>query len=224
MNRTPMQRLALRYLRVTGEPDAALDAMLADCEAQLKAECRPRYLWRLYPITDTALGLRCGDTALCLSGADIRSHLRGCDRAVLLAATLSIGADTLLRRLSAADPAGAVVLDALASAWMEEICDSAEDEIRARLSPRFMTWRFSPGYGDLPLSVQKDFVRTLGAEKQIGLTVTEGDMLLPQKSVTAVIGLSDRAQSRSPHGCAVCNMKHTCGMRGACAGQTTSEE
>lgn len=220
MSLTHLQREALRYLRVTGEADAGMLTLLDSCEEKLHAACTPRYIWRLCNISETDDGLRLSGTDLTLTGQDIKTHLRGCDRAVLLAATLSLGADTLLRRLSSTDMAQAVVADAIASAMMEETCDRAQEEIRNRLSPAFMTWRFSPGYGDLPLSLQRGFIMGLGADKKIGLTVTEGNMLLPQKSVTAVIGISDRAQAQKPHGCAVCNLRETCGMRGACADST----
>ncbi|MBQ8905138.1 MAG: hypothetical protein IJY85_02075 [Ruminococcus sp.] len=226
MSLTQLQREALRYLRVTGEADAMLQTMLNSCEEQLRAACAPRYIWRLCEISETERGILFSGTSLCLPGQDIRAHLRGCDRAVLLAATLSLGADTLLRRLSSTDMAQAVVADALASAMMEETCDRAQEEIQHRLRPAFMTWRFSPGYGDLPLGLQHAFITVLDADKKIGLTATAGDMLLPQKSVTAVIGLSERRQTQKPHGCAVCNLRETCGMRGACADSThiTEEE
>lgn len=226
MSLTHLQREALRYLRVTGEADAMLQTLLDSCEEKLRSACAPRYIWRLCDISETDGGLRLSGTDLTLTGQDICAHLHSCDRAVLLAATLSLGADTLLRRLSSTDMAQAVVADAIASAMMEETCDRAQEEIRNRLRPAFMTWRFSPGYGDLPLSLQRGFIMGLGADKKIGLTVTEGNMLLPQKSVTAVIGISDRTQTQKPHGCAVCNLRETCGMRGACADSThiTEEE
>lgn len=217
---TALQREAARYLKIKGEPDAATRSVLSSCEAQLRVACTPRYIWRLYGLSQSDAGITFPGTSLLLPGEDIRSHLRGCNRVVLLAATISLGADTLLRRLSSTDMAQAVVADALASALVEETCTAAEEEIRAQLCPVFMTWRFSPGYGDLPLSVQREFISVLRADKAIGLTATDGDMLLPQKSVTAIIGISDLPREQAPHGCAVCSLRETCGMRGACADST----
>ncbi len=67
---------------------------------------------------------------------------------------------------------------------------------RSRRTPPFMgsagNWRFSPGYGDCPLSAQRSIVNSvLNATRLIGLTVTPTSLLIPTKSVTAVIGLFD---------------------------------
>ena len=49
--------------------------------------------------------------------------------------------------------------------------------------------RFSPGYGDFSLEHQRDFMRILDLENSLGLTLTGSLLLVPEKSVTAVIGL-----------------------------------
>ena len=50
-------------------------------------------------------------------------------------------------------------------------------------------FRFSPGFGDLPLAVQPAFLAALDAPRRIGLAATAGNLLVPTKSVTAVVGL-----------------------------------
>ena len=57
---------------------------------------------------------------------------------------------------------------------------------------RFLTDRFSPGYGDFPMESSKDLVGLLDAGRRIGLTVSQSGILIPRKSVTAVLGVSDR--------------------------------
>ena len=97
---------------------------------------------------------------------------------------------------------------------LEGILILAEKEIREKISKdNFMTWRFSPGYGDLPITIQREFVRVTDAEKRIGLTVNEGGILLPRKSVTAIIGLSKEPIPKQRRGCAYCNMNKTCQFR-----------
>ena len=89
-----------------------------------------------------------------------------------------------------------------------------EKEIKEKINKdNFMTWRFSPGYGDLPITLQREFVRVTDAEKRIGLTVNEGGILLPRKSVTAIIGLSKEPIPKQRRGCAYCNMNKTCQFR-----------
>ena len=103
--------------------------------------------------------------------------------------------------------------DAMASALTEQLSDAAEAEILAGLPGLHPTWRFSPGYGDLPLTVQDDLLRSVNAEKRLGVTLSESGMLIPSKTVTALIGLSDHPVPKGKRGCAVCNLNKTCPYR-----------
>ena len=49
--------------------------------------------------------------------------------------------------------------------------------------------RFSPGYGDLPIEIQKDIFRALDCPRRIGLTLNENLLMSPTKSVSAIIGI-----------------------------------
>ena len=70
-----------------------------------------------------------------------------------------------------------------------------------------MRWRFSPGYGDWPLEQQPEMVRLAESEK-IGVHLSDASMLVPRKSITAIIGLAKKDAAAppkpSPSGCAVC--------------------
>ena len=77
------------------------------------------------------------------------------------------------------------VVDGYASALVESLCDFAENEIFGD-APRCK--RFSPGYGDLPLDIQGELLSALSAENLLGITLTEKKMMIPAKSVTAIIG------------------------------------
>ena len=167
----------------------------------------PKGVWRRFSLTrpdDTLLfaGIRG-------SSQSLRSHLEGCDEVYLLAATLGIGVDRLLERLSVTDVSLAVMVQACAAALLESRCDDYQREIAAEVSAEglFLRPRFSPGYGDFPLDAQPVLLNALDAGKHIGLTVTQAHMLVPTKSVTAVIGLSRHAGSCHTGGCAMCNKK-----------------
>lgn len=67
--------------------------------------------------------------------------------------------------------------------------------------------RFSPGYGDFPLSAQKEILDGLEAGKRIGITLTEGYLMMPSKSVTAVIGVSRTPAACTIEGCEACGKK-----------------
>ncbi len=49
--------------------------------------------------------------------------------------------------------------------------------------------RFSPGYGDLPLAVQREFMTLLDCAHLIGINLNESLLMSPSKSVTAIIGM-----------------------------------
>ena len=83
----------------------------------------------------------------------------------------------------------AIICDACATAYTEEICDQLTSFIQLQTLPNKLTKRFSPGYGDFALESQKIFINLLNAPKYIGLTLNQENLMLPTKSVTAIIGI-----------------------------------
>lgn len=205
---------ALRYM---GQADLKCDGRLEDvmdaCETSLLAAVRPHYLYRCFKFTRQEDGIHLDGTSLVLPGNDIRSHLKGCERVVLMCATLSADVDRLIRVTELSDMLSALAIDCLASTAVEQLCDKVELQIKKDFPGYEMTWRYGVGYGDLPISLQQKFLRVLDAEKKIGLHATESFILTPRKSVTAVIGLSTDKLPPAKRGCAVCNLKGTCAYR-----------
>ncbi len=156
--------------------------------AILQAEATPRSVWKIVPLTHQPDALLLSDVPL--AGKDIQLHLQGCEVAVVMAATLSCSAERSLRRIIAEDMALAVVADAVAAAMVEMLCDETEREIRDKAPYPYITARFSPGYGDLPLQTQPLLLRLSDATRKLGVTVTPQHILIPQKSVTAILGCS----------------------------------
>ena len=199
-----VKKEALRYLGYgNNEPDEATEKLLIRALDELKGCNSARYCYKVLEKS------ACSDI---LKGKDIVGHLEGCERLILFAATLGTEADRLIRRAEISDMAYAVVLDAAASAFTEEYCDKTEKEIN-RLTGGYFTFRFGLGYGDFPISLQKDFIRILNADKLIGLTANENGILIPRKSVTAVIGISDKPLNSERERCEICSMKETCKFR-----------
>ena len=92
----------------------------------------------------------------------------------------------------------AFVLDAACVDYIEKICDLAEVDMATQFTDRVLNRRFSPGYGDLSLEVQPQFLKTLGADRQLGLTLTEIYLMIPRKSITAILGLFDDEKLARP--------------------------
>lgn len=203
---------AMRYLGA-GAGDDALRRQLAEVAAELTAALEPRYVYRVFDLVREDGALFLAGTGVGLTGATASTMLAQCRRAALLACTLGPGFDTLLRKEQARDMGRAVMLDACGSAWVESGCNAAEAELRTRLPGLFLTDRFSPGYGDLPLAVQPAVCAALDAERRLGIHVSDSLLMNPVKSVTAVIGIADRPQMARVRGCAYCAMAADCRLR-----------
>ena len=204
---------ALRYLGVRGEPDPALLAELSGVADRLTRTVAPRWVWRVFPLSLREEGAALEGTGLVLTGGLARRMLGECSQAVLLACTLGAGFETMLRAQQVRNMARAAMLDACGSAWVEAGCDAAGEEIAARFPGLHPTDRFSPGYGDLPLALQKDICGLLDAPRRLGVQVGDSCLMNPTKSVTAVIGLSDRPQPARIRGCGLCNLRENCQYR-----------
>lgn len=187
---------ALRYMGHRGEDiDEQLDKLITKCEKEVLRCVKPRFVYKVCDISREEKGILVKDTNLFLTGNSIKKHLDGCDKAVLMAVTISADADRLIRIAQIRDMAEAVAIDSLCSVAVEQACDRAELIIKEENPGYYQTFRFGLGYGDLPISLQGQFLHVLNAPKQIGLNVSSTDMLTPTKSVTAVIGLSEKSNS-----------------------------
>jgi 5-methyltetrahydrofolate--homocysteine methyltransferase len=208
------QKEALRYLGYVGnDPEDNIQKILDVAEKQVLDVIEPRYIYKCFDIDSITDKVVLDNCKLELVGNDIVNHLKGCTKVILMCATLSINVDRFIRVTQITDMTKAVIIDSLASVAIENVCDNIQEEIQQEYNKYFQTYRFSPGYGDFPIEIQKDFLTVLDAPKKIGLTTTEDNILTPKKSVTAVIGLSESQIVREKRGCQSCNMKNNCMYR-----------
>ena len=184
---------AARYFGARGGADAATQALLEKCAVPLLAAATPRAVWlEADPDSLTAAGI--------LAGEDVAKHLEGCTAALLLAVTLGPGVDAQIRRAGVGDIAAGVASDALGSALAEQAAEAAEAELRqwAARQGKYLTGRYSPGYGDWPLAVQPLLAAALDTARRAGLCVTENNLMTPRKSITAILGVSDHPVRSGP--------------------------
>lgn len=205
-----------RYMGVKGNPDENVLRLIEKADSTARKFILPKYVYRVSGVEVLSGGVELSDCGIFLPGNDIKKHLEGCGKAVVFAATLSAEADKLIRRAEVTDMAEALAMDCVCSALIEQLCDKAEEEIFRELNAAYRTWRFSPGYGDLPISVQEELVRALNAQRRIGLTVTPENIMIPSKSVTAVIGISEAPVRERAGKCELCNMRGKCAFSAQC--------
>ena len=139
-------------------------------------------------------------------------NLRGCENVYLMAATLGLGPDRLIARASVTHMSRAVTLQAAAAAMIESWCDEVNQRIIREAAEEgfYCRPRFSPGYGDFALEFQEDFAQILRLQKEIGVSLTESLLMMPSKSVTAIIGVTREKQGCVLHGCEVCEKAAEC--------------
>ncbi|MBQ7535651.1 MAG: Vitamin B12 dependent methionine synthase activation subunit [Stomatobaculum sp.] len=200
-------------------PEPEVEAEAGRCLSELLTETDPKTVWRRFPLELP------GEDRICIAGMEIsskalRRNLEGCREVFLMAATLGLSPDRMTARAQAAGKMSrAVMLQAAAAALIEEVCDRLNEELRqmAAEEGKVLRPRFSPGYGDFSLEHQKELFRILEVQKRIGVTLTEHLLMMPSKSVTAVIGIADAEAQKSGlqsaseactgSGCGACDKK-----------------
>ncbi len=136
----------------------------------------------------TVSGDECDFGYFKVKSSGLAKNLSGCERVLVFCATAGIDFDREIRKYTRINPSRAYLLSAVGDERIEALCDSFikeyEEENGVYLKPRF-----SAGYGDLPLDVQKDIFTLLEPSKRIGVSLTSSLLMTPTKSVTAFAGI-----------------------------------
>lgn len=203
----------LRYMGMPPEQaDEVSRTLAADCAEQLLSIAVPRWCGHIFDLSFEPDGVRL-DGGLLLGGQDLKQHLDGCQKAAVFCATLGAESDTLIRRTQYTDMARALALDCAAGALVEQLCDHIEGYVHAQHPGLHSPYRYSPGYGDLPLGVQGSLLVLLDAHRLMGLSVTDSCILTPRKSVTAILGLADSPIPTHKRSCPLCPNMGNCQLR-----------
>lgn len=184
----------------------------------LDEQLTPKGLYRVFDLLHEPGGQMtlldaAAQPVLTLSGQLASRLLANCRQAALLLATLGAPFDALLRTQQARNMAEAAILDACGNVLVEEICDRLESDVQQAYPSFFLTDRFSPGYGDLPLSLQSGLLTALDAQRQAGVCLTGSCLMTPAKTVTAILGLATQPQAAKIRGCSCCSLRNQCTFR-----------
>ena len=178
------RREILRYMRCREAIDE-VTALLDECIEECRDLFRMRAVWRTLPVSVD--GNSVDLSFVREESRDLARRLEGCDCAVIFAATVGLDVDRAIARAALTSPARALCYDAIGAERIEALCDCFNREIT--VSAGSTRPRFSPGYGDLPLKLQRDIFTVLDCPRTIGLTLSESLLMSPQKSVTAIVGI-----------------------------------
>lgn len=188
-------------------------SILRACEeAGLLIEVRG--IWQMYDY-DSARSLVMTEPPFEIKGQSIAKHLSECERVICMAVTVGDAIENeVTGKFRNGQYVPAMLLDAAATCAVEQAADQMEQAIRQAVERDGfkMRSRYSPGYGDWGLDQQKGFFR-LTCAKEIGMKLSTAMMLMPRKSVTAIIGLTKNAvEGETKRDCSTCD-KIDCAMR-----------
>ena len=195
------EREALRYAGVK-ENTPEMNALLQECIKLCQNVLTPRVCYRFYPVSRSGGRLDLGFAHT--DSAALRRNLAGCGEIVLFAATIGLEMDRLIARYAHLSPSRSVMLQAIGAERIESLCDAFENELIRQ--GHELGQRFSPGYGDLPLDLQRDIFAALDCPRHIGVSLNESLLMSPAKSVSAIIGLNGESTRRCVHNCALCTL------------------
>lgn len=175
-------------------------------EAQLLAE--PKGIWQIYNYNTCSYKVESSPEFL-IRGEKIRKHLATSAKVIVLAVTIG---ETIEKQITNYFKQGeysySLLLDAAATTAVEQAADDVEKTIKQYTTAQGyqMIWRFSPGYGDWDICFQPEMLH-LSDAKEIGITLTESMMLIPRKSITAIIGLvpNSNEKNEKKQSCSACS-------------------
>lgn len=183
----------LRYAMLPSFAPKPEELPLQECLKAAKGAAQCRAVWRRY------LLVRDGDT-LDLGFAktdsrDLKKHLEGCGEILLFACTAGAETDRRIARAKLLSPAMGLLMHAIGAQQVEGGCDRLCARLAQQFPDRQLTDRFSPGYGDLTLEMQRDVMAALDCGRTVGITLTDSLLMTPSKSVTAIIGMKVREEA-----------------------------
>lgn len=197
----------LRYLGYgRNQADASVMDKIDAVSRKMADSLSCRACYEKYPITLDRTGKLCFGTVSTISES-LKKNLADCSEVIVFAATVGIEADRIISKNSALSPTDAVISQAVGATFIEMWCDILCERFAEKENGKFLRPRFSPGYGDFPLDEQKEIFKMLDLPRKIGITLTDSLLMVPSKSVTAVIGLGTKNLSCSKNGCEVCENK-----------------
>lgn len=200
----------LRYAGA-GAKEASGDPQIKQMLEECIEECRDIFTGNIcyikVPVSVTEQGVNLSFTTV--ESKALAKNLQGCRYAVVFAATVGMDIDRLIQKYSKTDIAKAVWMQAIGAERIEALCDVFCEEIRTKeLSLGYYTRpRFSAGYGDLPITLQKDIIHVLDCYRKIGIALNESLLMTPSKSVTAIIGLGEEKCQGDKSTCERCEQK-----------------
>ncbi len=210
------EKEVLRYLGYKGQKiSLELEELLYETIGEAEEILRSNYTYRYFQVYREKGCILLGKVPLILRGKDISQHLCNSNGCFLLCGTIGCDIDRRIRYYEKINLTKAIILDACGTVAIESLCNYASETIKnhEKVIGKTITTRYSPGYGDLSIDIQKDFLESIDATKIIGVTTNSEGLLLPRKSITAIIGVIPKEVKKKDNACSQCENRQSCEYR-----------
>lgn len=165
----------------------AIGRVIEECLEECAGCFDCRVCYGIYPVNISGKTVDLGFASA--ESKDLAKNLDGAQKAVVFAATAGLGIDRLIKAYSVQSPLKSLCFDAIGTDRAESVCNIFNGEIGGGY--KLLRPRFSPGYGDLDISFQKNIFDELSCPSNIGVYLSGSLQMIPTKSVTAIIGVKD---------------------------------
>ena len=180
----------LRYAMLPSYAPRPEELPLKECLEAARGAARCRAVWCRFPIRKDGDRLDLGFART--DSRDLKEHLAGCGEILLFACTAGAETDRRIARAKLLSPARGLLMHAIGAQQVEGACDRLCRQLEEQFPDRQLTDRYSPGYGDLPLTLQREVMEALDCGRTVGITLTDSLLMTPSKSVTAIIGMKEK--------------------------------
>ncbi len=163
------------------------EKLLNECIEEIKNKLSYKICYCVLPVKITEHSI--DFDAFKVNSEKLSLNLKNCEKVIIFGATLGTEIDRLIMKYGKLSPTKALFFQGIGAAGIETLCDEFLKDIKNELNVNLKP-RFSPGFGDLELTTQKDIFKVLDCSKKIGLTLNDSLLMSPTKSVTAFVGIT----------------------------------
>ena len=197
------KQLIRHYLQAQTVMDQATEQLIDECIHEVLTMSQFKAVYQIYNLSHHPLMLK--EVNVPLVSDDLKLYFKNCHQCLIIACTLSTMIDRQLKYYEHIDMHKAVVFDAVSNAYLEECCDCFEKT----LNFKERTFRLAPGYGDIPIQLNKTFATLLQIDKTLGVSMNSSGLLIPMKSMIGLVGIG----KNMPKTCLSCIRKGNCELR-----------
>jgi hypothetical protein len=201
----PSQKEILRYMGINNIPDEKTLLLMDEVLREMIKECDFKCCFTKLPVKTKDDKVFLGEIEV--SSKSLVKNMENCNDAYLFCATIGINADRIINKYMRFSPEKGVIAQSVGATLIESVCDYANAFFKDLEKNKFLKARFSPGYGDFALTYQKYLFEVLAVSKNIGVTLTDSCMMVPTKSVTALVGICNSICEQENQGCENCSLK-----------------